>query len=289
MWRNVWIEISEMPHRFWSFTIRDTEKGKEILRAIGNETIKSYLLGSLEEPSKTRLEERLMNDAQLLEELLIAEDELVDHYVADRLSGDDRARFESHFLVTPDRVRKIQFGRAFQNYLERNDVAEAPSAITAKPFKRPFAFRHLRPPLIAFALLAVACLVSFGLYRMLSHQDGSGSQRIQVITLAPGLNRSMGSSFPRTTIADDTSTIELRLVVSEIRHRKYNADIQSESTRITGLSSSQTRDDNGEKSVIFSVSADRLPPDDYQVKLIGTNDAGEKELIDSYAFGIGKR
>ena len=270
-------------------TIRVAEKGKEILRAIGNETIKSYLLGSLEESSKTRVEERLMNDAQLLEELLIAEDELVDHYVADRLSGDDRARFESHFLVTPDRVRKIQFGRAFQKYLERNDVAEGPGAITAKSFKRQFAFWELRRPLIAFALLAVACLVSLGLYRMLFYQAGSGSQRIQVITLAPRLNRSVGSSFPRTTIADDTSTIELRLVVSEIRHRKYSADIQSESTRISDLSSSQTRDENGEKSVIFSVAADRLPPDDYQVKLSGIDDAGEKDLIDSYAFGISKR
>jgi hypothetical protein len=109
-------------------TIRKVEKGLEKLTTIENEAIKGYLLGSLDESRKTQLEQRLLNDAQLFEEVLIAEDELVDHYVAGRLSEADKARFESHFLVTPDRVRKIQFGRALHRYLELNDTPAVPSA-----------------------------------------------------------------------------------------------------------------------------------------------------------------
>jgi hypothetical protein len=274
-----------MPYNFWSLQLEGAEKGKEQLRAIGNETIKQYLLGSLEETRKTQLEERLLNDAQLFEELLIAEDELVDHYVAGRLNIDDKVRFESHFLVTPDRIRKIQFGRTFQKYLELNDSAEVPLA--AKPVKR-FQLWPVRP-VLAFSLLVVACLASLGLYWGLIHKDGTGSGRSHVITLAAGTSRSTGTGLHRETIPPDTSTIELRLVVLEIRHRSYKAAFESETTKITDVTSSQTREDNGEKSVVFSVPTKQLPPDDYQVKLSGTDEAGETEFIDSYSFGIVRR
>ena len=274
-----------MPYNFWSLPLEGAEKGKEQLKAIGNETIKKYLLGNLEETRKTQLEEQLLNDAQLFEELLIAEDELVDHYVAGRLNVDDKVRFESHFLVTPDRIRKIQFGHTFQKYLELNDSVEVPLAV--KPVNR-FQLWPMRP-VIAFSLLVVACLASLGLYWGLIHKDGAGSGKPHVITLAAGTPRSTGRGLHRETIPPDTSTIEVRLVVLEIRHRTYKADFESESTKVTDVTSSQTREENGEKSVVFSVPTKQLPPDDYLVKLSGTDEAGETEFIDSYSFGIARR
>ena len=286
MCKSAWNEISEIPYNFWSLPLEGAEKGEEQLRAIGNETIKKYLLGNLEETSKTQLEERLLNDAQLFEELLIAEDELVDHYIAGRLSVDDKVRFESHFLVTPDRVRKIQFGHTFQKYLERNDSAEVPLAF--KPVNR-FQLWPMRP-LIAFCLLVVAGVASLGLYWGLIHKDGAGSGKPYVITLAAaGTTRSTGRGLHRETIPPDASTIELRLVVLEIRHRTYKADFESETTKVTDVTSSQTREENGEKSVVFSVPTKQLPPEDYHVKLSGTDAAGETEFIDSYSFGIARR
>jgi hypothetical protein len=278
-----------MPYKFWSLPIGRTEKARKRLRAIGNETIKNYLLGSLEESRKTQLEEQLLNDAQLFEELLIAEDELVDHYVAGRLSVEDKARFESYFLATPDRIRKTQFGRAFHKYLERNDTAEAPAAVSSAPFRNQSQFWKVRRPVFAFAALAVVCLLSLGLYWSLFYKDFPGSNKPHVITLAAGISRSVGAGFHRETIPADASTIELRLVVSEIRHRSYNAAIRSATTTIENLTSSKTLEQNGEKSVVFSVEAKRLPPDDYQVKLTGTDEAGETEIIDSYSFGITRR
>ncbi|HSE31101.1 MAG TPA: hypothetical protein VLA93_05960 [Pyrinomonadaceae bacterium] len=259
------------------------------MRTIGNETIKTYLLGNLEEPSKTQLEERLLNDAELFEEVLVVEDELVDQYIAGRLSSDDKARFEAHFVVTPDRVRKIQFGRAFYKYLEQNDTAETPGAVQVKPSRSQFSFWQVRRPLIAFSLVAVAGFAILAVYWATLHKESSGSRRTHVITLAAGVTRSSGAGFHRETIPTDASTIELRLVVAEIRYRTYKADIQSETTRITDLMSSRTREENGEKTVVFSVATGSLPPDDYQVKLSGTDDAGQTEFIDSYAFGIAKR
>ena len=252
----------------------------EKLRPTENEAIKSYLLGSLDQSRKTQLEQRLLKDAQLFEEVLIAEDELVDHYVAGRLSEEQRACFESHFLVSPGRVTKIQFGRAFHRYLELNDTPVA----TLKPLKNPF--WYVWRPLLAFSLLLI---VALGGYWIWARKDASSPHKTHAITLAAGAIRSSGGSFPRETISEDTSTIELRLVVPDIRHRSYKADIHGETTDVKDLTSNQTLEQNGEKSVVFSVEAKRLPPDDYQMRLSGMDEAGEREYIDSYAFGIAKR
>ena len=253
----------------------------ETLTAIENETIQGYLLGSLDESRKTQLEQRLLNDAQLFEEVLIAEDELVDHYVASRLSEDERVRFESHFMVTPDRVRKIQFGRALHRYLELNDN---PAALTLKPVRNPF--WYVWRPLLAFSLLLIVAVAG---YWMWARKDATGPRKTQVITLAAGGIRSSGASFPRETISEDTSTIELRLVVPDIGHRGYKADIHGETTDVKDLASNQTLEQNGEKSVVFSVDSKRLPPDDYLMRLSGIDERGESEFIDSYTFGITKR
>lgn len=262
-------------------TNRKSEERFGKLTAIENQALKRYLLGSLDESRKTQLEQRLLNDAQLFEEVLIAEDELVDHYVAGRLSEDDKARFESHFLVTPDRVRKTQFGRALHRYLELND---SPALPAPKPFRNPL--WHAWRPVLAFSLLLIVAVAT---YWMWARTTGRGPHKTQVITLAAGAIRSSGSSFPRETISEDTSTIELRLVVPDIRHRSYKADIHGETTDLKGLTSNQTFEQNGEKSVVFSVEAKRLPPDDYLMSLSSIDERGESEFIDSYTFGITKR
>jgi len=81
-----------------------------------HEEIKLYLLGNLSEDIGKRVEERLLTEESFFEELLIAEVELIDEYVAGDLSGGDRLRFEQHFLLTPERRQKLGFAQALRRY-----------------------------------------------------------------------------------------------------------------------------------------------------------------------------
>ena len=81
------------------------------------EAIRQYLLGQLPTEESSQIEERLFTDGAFYEELLIAEDELVDDYLAGELSGSDRERCETHFLLTPERQQKIRFALAFKEYV----------------------------------------------------------------------------------------------------------------------------------------------------------------------------
>lgn len=80
-------------------------------------TLRAYLLGTLTDEETERLERRLMTEDQSFRELLIGEDDLVDDYLRGHLSKEDRIRFASRFLSTPDRQLKLRFAAILQEYM----------------------------------------------------------------------------------------------------------------------------------------------------------------------------
>lgn len=81
--------------------------------------IRKYLLGEIEaEDERRKIEERLMLDDDFFEELSMQEDELIQDYVDDHLSADERRRFEKHFFISEERRQKIEFARALRRYID---------------------------------------------------------------------------------------------------------------------------------------------------------------------------
>src|SRR5882724_10970517 len=90
-------------------------------------SMKRYLLGELAESEQQELEERLMTSNEYFEELLVAEDELVDEYLRGTLSPREQEKFNDHFLCTPERREKLKFSRSLQRYVSAN-AARPPTA-----------------------------------------------------------------------------------------------------------------------------------------------------------------
>ena len=72
---------------------------------------KQYLLRTLTESEMTRLEEQYFADHEAFEQLEIAEDELVDAYVRNKLSSEERMLFEKNFLALPRVTSRIEFAK----------------------------------------------------------------------------------------------------------------------------------------------------------------------------------
>lgn len=83
-----------------------------------------YLLGTLSEEEKERLDERSITDDEFATRLDIAEHELVDAFLRDELAGDALQRFKSLYLASAKRVEKVEFARALQQFTERGGSAE---------------------------------------------------------------------------------------------------------------------------------------------------------------------
>jgi hypothetical protein len=73
-----------------------------------------YLLGRLPDDEQTGFEEQLLESEPLFEALKEVESELIDEYVGDTLSADDRRRFELYFLTQPERRSRVEFARALR-------------------------------------------------------------------------------------------------------------------------------------------------------------------------------
>ena len=82
-------------------------------------SIRRYLLKQLSDAEQQEVALRLLTDDDFSTELEIAEDELIDQYLAGELSRNDRISFEQNFLTSPERAGKLKSAQALQRYFDR--------------------------------------------------------------------------------------------------------------------------------------------------------------------------
>jgi hypothetical protein len=103
------------------------------------DSIRRYLLGDLSEQEREQVEQRLMSDDDLYQQLLVAEDELIDEYVSDELPEQERAKFSHHFLSVPELRQDVKLAAVLRKHAletaQQEVVAHKPAAPTrVSPF-----------------------------------------------------------------------------------------------------------------------------------------------------------
>ncbi len=94
--------------------------------------IRRYLLGQLSDAEQQEVEHRLLTDDEFFEELEIVEDELIDDYLESRLSADERLRFESYFLASPERQEQLASAKALKRYFAKADSLRPPNSFASR-------------------------------------------------------------------------------------------------------------------------------------------------------------
>ena len=89
-------------------------------------SVKRYLLKQLTVAEQQDVELRLLSDDGFAAEVEIAEDELIDEYLDQELSREERVHFEQNFLITPERHSKLISAQAFKRYLDKIPPAPFP-------------------------------------------------------------------------------------------------------------------------------------------------------------------
>jgi hypothetical protein len=143
-----------------------------------------YLLGLLPGEDAERLDELTVWDDEMAWRLRIVENDLVDAYVAGALTGQTLEQFESFYLSSERRRRKVRFARGFLAAIERNadtaaihggrdsNRAEAPSSQPSRIRPRRAAWRLAA----AAALFLLACGALYDGVRV--HRALSGTRRV---------------------------------------------------------------------------------------------------------------
>jgi hypothetical protein len=265
--------------------------------AENHDRLRGYLLGVIPWQEASDIEQRLLGEEEFYEELLVAEDELVDLYVSDRLPPSDRERFESHFLVTAERREKARFGKLFCDYLASRQVAEVP-AVAPEPsegtIKKRKAWLSLnvitRHPVLSFAMVLVVCAGLFALLWIV-REKGFRKNLAQLrtetlaVTLVPGAVRDVGTT-PAIQVSPKILAVEFELQTGAGTDQNYQAEVLYETERVWSEDHLKPEISSGQKSVLLVVPADLLKPGYYQIKLRGASASGEFELVNRYAFRV---
>src|SRR4030095_1499031 len=106
----------------------------------------------------------------------LAEEELVDNYVQDRLSISERKAFEESFLATPDGRRQVMLTKALRVHASRRAAGQI--VAHTRPRKTSsrwgFSFTPLRAAAVAASVLLVA---SVGVWRGIFHESDTAKGR----------------------------------------------------------------------------------------------------------------
>jgi len=76
--------------------------------------IAQYLLGELPEEQQVEIEDRAFSDKEYLASITAVENDLIDEYVRGELSGTERQRFETRFLASTERRKRVEFAKALR-------------------------------------------------------------------------------------------------------------------------------------------------------------------------------
>jgi len=86
-----------------------------------DELLVRYHLGELSPEERDAVEGRFFVDDEFHEQVLAAEEDLIDSYVHNELSAEQRKHFEDWFLPVDDRREKLEFAKALARYLHQGE------------------------------------------------------------------------------------------------------------------------------------------------------------------------
>jgi hypothetical protein len=142
------------------------------MNAVTDQLIVRYLLGDLPEDDSVRLEDQALADRETLRHIEDAENDLMDDYVRGALGEIERRQFESRFLASAERQRKVEFARALAR------IVPAPVKETAAPswWEALTAFLAGWNPALQFSMAAAALVFAFGALWLFNVTRGLRSQ-----------------------------------------------------------------------------------------------------------------
>lgn len=257
--------------------------------------IRRYLLGKLPESEANSLEQQYFVDRESFEQVWAIENDLVDDYVAARLTIEDRGHFERHYLASPRHRERVASARSLQaagrkalrpravpgpgwslaaavllaliaGWLWRSRATDAPRT-AERPPQAPTLVPFLSPSPVPSALRPTATLT---------------------FALSPTLVRG-ASSQPQLRVAPGTDEILLELEkdggeATGERQQTLTAEVRTVEGEPSWKGPAEAAADPARPNLLATVRlpAARFPPGDYILTLWSTKGGQEAELHKYY-------
>ncbi len=272
----------------------------DVTASNGNGDLERYLLGTLPEDARERIDERLLVDTELFDALCVVENELAYDYALGLLTADERRAFEERFLDRPAMQARVQTAAALIDGIRAADparprqqwwlyVAAAASIVLIAWLARDNArLRQAAAPQSQVASTQVTPSAPTATPQSPSNpapsnppQAAEPAASIVAIVLQPGVVRS-GAPPSRIRLRQgDILRLDLTLPASAPQVPSYRASIRNpDDVQVWAGTGAAAKTG---KVVTVTVPSALLPPNDYEVTLSVVWPAGAEEIA-SYAL-----
>ena len=265
--------------------------------------LREFLLGKIDEEETARIESQFLTDSEAREKVLVVEQELIEDYLEDSLSGKDREQFLLRYGQTAAQLQQLRITKAIKDWaLRENAMVQTP--VASSIWSRLRARQWLKPVfVIPITVTAIIAIVVGGIWlntrmkraafdRELAQLNSPASLReipeqMFSFNLSPVVVRSTESEIVIKRPAAATAIVELHLPwIQKERYPTYHAEIRrvgsDESYAIPNLQA----ENNGRYEIRLRFPARVLSRGQYQVRLSGIDNGGAGGTSEEYAFTV---
>ena len=277
---------------------------KEVSRT--DALIRQFLLGQLDGEDLERFENLFLTDSSTRERALASEQELIDDYLDDNLSQDEKERFLSRFAQTDEQRLQLRINGAIKDWAVK-EVAVSEAEVKPPVFSRAQSWFHFSPRVVVPITVTIVIAVVLGTV-WLSRR----TEQRKLLAVEQELASLNSAASLRETPSEMTSyelkpvsvrgvesqaglivpagmgIVELNLPwIQNERYSAYQAEIRrvgdSESYTIPNLEA----ENNGGYTIRLRVPAQMLSKGQYKIDLTGVAANGLTSFSEEYLFAVG--
>jgi len=262
--------------------------------------LREFLLGKVDEEEGARIENLFLTDSEAREKVLVVEQELIEDYLEDSLTAEDREKFLLRYGQTAEQLQQLRINKAIKDWAIRENASHTVPA-ELSTWQRLRARVRLRPVfVIPIAVTAMIAIVVTCVWLNSRMKHAAIEQELAQLNTPANLREKppQMTSLDLTPIAvrslerrnefkqsADVRIVELRLPwIQKERYSTYQAEVRrgggDESFTIPNLQA----ENDGLSIIRLRVPTHILTRGQYQIRLSGIDSGGVAGASEEYAF-----
>jgi hypothetical protein len=269
--------------------------------------LREFLLGKVNEEERERIEGLFLTASQARERILGAEEDLIEDYLEDSLTAEDKDLFLARFGHTSAQQRQLRINKSLKDWALREAASTHALSAGVSASSRLRELFRLKPafviPIVVTAMIVIAVAAVWlssrreqqNRYRAIEQELVQLNTPTSLREFPPNMNsldltpvtvRSVEQETELKKTAE-TQIVELRLPwTQKERYSAYRAEIRRvDGDELFTLPSVQAEDDDVYR-IRMRLSAHLLRRGHYHVRLTGINPDGGAGLTEEYPFAV---
>lgn len=273
--------------------------------AVTDASLRQFLLGNVTDEERQQIEALFLTDAEMKERVLEVEEELIDDYLEEALTTEDREQFLLQYGQTPEQQRKLRIAQSIREWAaaEMAEPQSVPIAVSGGSLSTRW---RMKPALgISLALAAMILVVASVWLWSLNEQRNrhfAAEQELAQLNSAsyspenPSQNLSLDLSpvavrsaeqIPEIKPRADVRVVELKLPwVQNDRYSTYQAEVRrADGAELFTIRNLQPVSEPG-YAVRVRLPVRMLRRGQYQIRLRGVTEAESFSPVEEYRFSV---